>query len=428
NPDNLMDYKGGTHIAKWQWDQIYDPAITTSLIKYDEEGEFVITTTAIITYLTKFGISTALNIGTDLLINRLVNPDVHSWEEAWEQVNCWRAMLNGAIDIIPAKKFKYAAEFVGDWVICLAEKNSVEPADLGGCGLSALVDLIFDEIQSKQQDLALSRIKEIWPDTNFSHPKLGKKQHANAPPVKVGKLSQRLANHPKLNKKLTELGELKDKFVEDFDELTDDQIDLFEQNPNLVDSWKRFAQCKSPDALRKNVGAIKALSTTKGNRPAPETYLPKEYIDAHMKKFEKGAAMVKTKVNYENHSEIGHKNSFCSDIESVEAVMRESKKYKNEIEQIRYIEKKLGFEAGYLGDNPEEIYLIYLKPDQIKNPRFPDGNASGANKFWIPGGYAASEDAIGVPEIIIDCRELPSTSFKSINNNLISIDEFYENH
>ena len=39
NPTNLMDYKGGTHIAKWQWDQIYDPAITTSLIKYDEEGE-----------------------------------------------------------------------------------------------------------------------------------------------------------------------------------------------------------------------------------------------------------------------------------------------------------------------------------------------------------------------------------------------------
>ena len=39
NPTNLMDYKGGTHIAKWQWDQIYDPAITTSLIKYDEDGE-----------------------------------------------------------------------------------------------------------------------------------------------------------------------------------------------------------------------------------------------------------------------------------------------------------------------------------------------------------------------------------------------------
>ena len=145
-----------------------------------------------------------------------------------------------------------------------------------------------------------------------------------------------------------------------------------------------------------------------------------------MKKFEKGAAMVKTKANYENHSEIGHKNSFCSDIESVETVMRESKNYKNEIEQIRYIEKKLGFEAGYLGKNPKEIYLIYLKPDQIKNPRFPDGNASGANDFWIPGGYAASEDAIGVPEIVIDCSHLPRKSFNTDAKNMISLSDFYK--
>jgi hypothetical protein len=183
NPDNLMDYKGGTHIAKWQWDQIYDPAITTSLIKHDEEGEFVITTTAIITYLTKFGISTALNIGTDLLINRLVNPDVHSWEEAWEQVNCWRAMLNGAIDIIPAKKFKYAAEFVGGWVICLAETENLKFEDLGTCGIQSLVDLVFDEICSKQLDLAIKRIHQLWPNAKFTHPKLNKNQLANAPPV-----------------------------------------------------------------------------------------------------------------------------------------------------------------------------------------------------------------------------------------------------
>lgn len=58
----------------------------------------------------------------------------------------------------------------------------------------------------------------------------------------------------------------------------------------------------------------------------------------------------------------------------------------------------------------------------------PSGNESGANDFWIPGGSTASEDAMGIPEIVMDCTELPSTSFKSINNNLISIDEFYENH
>ena len=274
NPDNLMDYKGGTHIAKWQWDQIYDPAITTSLIKYDEEGEFVITTTAIITYLTKFGISTALNIGTDLLINRLVHPDVHSWEEAWEQVNCWRAMLNGAIDIIPAKKFKVAAEFVGEWVICLAEKNSVEPADLGGCGLSALVDIIFDEIQPKQQDLAVLRIQEIWPDTKFSNPKLGKKQHANAPPVtsdqvvvteltetktplllpeRISHLKHKISDYPNLNNKLAKLGDLKEQFFKDFDDLADDQIDFFEQNPNFVDSWKRLFNKGASKVTRKLV-------------------------------------------------------------------------------------------------------------------------------------------------------------------------------
>ena len=143
-----------------------------------------------------------------------------------------------------------------------------------------------------------------------------------------------------------------------------------------------------------------------------------------MKKFEKGAAMVKPSKNLVGRSEIGHKNSFCSDIESVETVMTESKNYKNEIEQIRYIEKKLGFEAGYLGDNPKEIYLIYLKPDQIKNPRIPDGNESGANKFWIPGGYTASEDAIGVPEIIIDCSELPTKLFDEKYNNKIPLDNF----
>ena len=420
NPDNLMDYKGGTHIAKWQWDQIYDPAITTSLIKYDEEGEFVITTTAIITYLTKFGISTALNIGTDLLINRLVHPDVHSWEEAWEQVNCWRAMLNGAIDIIPAKKFKYAAEFVGDWVICLAEKNSVEPADLGGCGLSALVDIIFDEIQPHQQDLALSRIKEIWPDKKVPDPKLGKKQHANAPPAKVGKLSKRLANYPKLNKKLTELGELKDKFVEDFDDLTDDQIDLFEQNPNLVDSWKRLAQCKAPDDLRKNIGAIKTHATDIEieERPDPSTYLPKEYIEAHMKKFEKGAAMIKTEYDLKKYPNIGHSEKFVSNPESIEKIVREANG------DLRKIEKALGLKKGDLGEDTKNVYIIYIKPEQIKNARMPSGNESGANDFWIPGGCTASEDAMGIPEIVIDCTELPKDLFDIKYNNKIPLNNF----
>jgi hypothetical protein len=37
--DNLMDYKGGTELAKWQWDMIYDPAILNGLFDGDKEGE-----------------------------------------------------------------------------------------------------------------------------------------------------------------------------------------------------------------------------------------------------------------------------------------------------------------------------------------------------------------------------------------------------
>ncbi len=36
--NNLMDYSNGTHIAKWQWDQIYNPAVFNAVFDKDEEG------------------------------------------------------------------------------------------------------------------------------------------------------------------------------------------------------------------------------------------------------------------------------------------------------------------------------------------------------------------------------------------------------
>ena len=37
---NLMDYTGGTHLAKWQWNQLYDPAILNGVFDRDEDGEY----------------------------------------------------------------------------------------------------------------------------------------------------------------------------------------------------------------------------------------------------------------------------------------------------------------------------------------------------------------------------------------------------
>ena len=36
--NNLMDYSGGTHLAKWQWDVIFDPALLVSPFEGDEAG------------------------------------------------------------------------------------------------------------------------------------------------------------------------------------------------------------------------------------------------------------------------------------------------------------------------------------------------------------------------------------------------------
>jgi hypothetical protein len=36
--DNLMDYGGGTHLAKWQWDEIHDPALLVNPFEGDEDS------------------------------------------------------------------------------------------------------------------------------------------------------------------------------------------------------------------------------------------------------------------------------------------------------------------------------------------------------------------------------------------------------
>jgi hypothetical protein len=84
-----MDYKGGTHIAKWQWDQIYDPAITTSLIKHDEEGEWTTDghyyTVQLIALMMGLDEETALKLGqaSEEPDNIIVNNDSMVENDTW---------------------------------------------------------------------------------------------------------------------------------------------------------------------------------------------------------------------------------------------------------------------------------------------------------------------------------------------------------
>ena len=140
-----------------------------------------------------------------------------------------------------------------------------------------------------------------------------------------------------------------------------------------------------------------------------------------MKKFEDGAAFIQTKNKYKFYPTIGNTEKFVSNPESIEKIVRDANG------DLRKIEKSLGLKDGDLGDKTEEVYIIYIQPKQIKNARMPSGNEGGANRFWIPGGCTASENALGIPEIVIDCSGLPSESFHPDYNNRISLKDFYKN-
>ena len=416
NPTNLMDYKGGTHIAKWQWDQIYDPAITTSLIKYDEDGEIWIT---IAKYLIKMGVHATINVGTQMVFIYATDDDVENWEQAFNKVDWKEVSLNAITSIIPGKKERELLEIGGNIILCMQNSNPKNIHDVIQCGFYSLVDFALGNLSEIAIDKAITKLKKVWPELSFKKSDIGEQQDANAPPLKTNKLAQRLVDYPKLNKKLSEIGEFKDKFLDDFANITKEQIAIFEYNTKLVDSWKRLSECNAPSDIRKTIGALHAHFLEKGKRPDPSTYLSKEYIDAHMKKFENGAAFIVTEADYKLYPNIGHDSKFVSNVESIEKVVRDANK------NIEHIENALGL-TKKLGQDLDKIYIIYIKPEQIKNPRIPDGNASGANELWIPGGYTASDDAMGIPEIVIDCRDLPNTKFNSEEyKNLITLKQFY---
>ena len=235
NPTNLMDYKGGTHIAKWQWDQIYDPAITTSLIKYDEEGEIWIT---VARYLLKMGIHATINIGTQMVFIYATDDNVENWEQAWKKIDWGEVSLNAFTSIIPGKKERDLLEIGGNIALCLKNSKPQNLNDVIQCGFYSLIDFALGNISDIALDKAITKLKKVWPEISLKKADLGKQQDANAPPVKINKLAERLVDYPKLNKKIIELEELKDIFLEDFEGLTSKELKDLDENLRLVETWE----------------------------------------------------------------------------------------------------------------------------------------------------------------------------------------------
>ena len=161
DPENIMDYDNGTHLAQWQWRSIHDPAVVKGLFKKDEDGE------ALVSLLISYGVNATINASMQMLFAYMFDDNVNSWDEAWDEVSMWQALSDGAIDLIPTKKVRYALSFANDFCQCLVQEDKITSKSFVKCGLLGLVDIVASEAMDKYGMPALKKgLAKIGLDEN----------------------------------------------------------------------------------------------------------------------------------------------------------------------------------------------------------------------------------------------------------------------
>ncbi|MCD3398521.1 LXG domain-containing protein [Streptococcus equi subsp. zooepidemicus] len=135
---------------------------------------------------------------------------------------------------------------------------------------------------------------------------------------------------------------------------------------------------------------IEATDKEVTRRPDPSSYLAPEYIEAHRRQFDNGAAKFqkfKPNVTYQKGivgDELG--NSFWLSKDHADIIQDVAKG------DNRLYETLLGFDEGYLGDGP--LYRLDVSPEVIseKGISIPSGNEKSANSWWRPGGRTYPDD------------------------------------
>ena len=129
------------------------------------------------------------------------------------------------------------------------------------------------------------------------------------------------------------------------------------------------------------------ITLPKAEKPLPETYLSETYIEEHLKVFkESGAVKI---LPTEPRGTIGGKGGiFVLSERELQDIIKSSNG------DIEYIEKALGMDLGYLGENP-----VIVRFNSNLNIRMPQGSELGADpKYWMSGGYTSG----GIMEAVID--------------------------
>lgn len=143
----------------------------------------------------------------------------------------------------------------------------------------------------------------------------------------------------------------------------------------------RVRTVETPFAPRYKPGMTEAdiLAIPKGERPPPESYLEKRYIDEHLKAFEEeggGFLFTADDLGNSRYSEFNPRKFLManSDLHVVVNTYRKTG-------DLSVIESALGYEPNFLSGM--EIYMLTLEKPTVV---MPSGNEGGVNPLWRPGG------------------------------------------
>ena len=166
---------------------------------------------------------------------------------------------------------------------------------------------------------------------------------------------------------------------------------------DVNDSSTRFPEFGDglSDAQRTEI-----MEMDRGSRPAPETYLSAEYIEAHLDKFDDGAVRFMTETNLDKYG-IAQRDgtSFILPKREVDALMDSTNG------DLRALEQALGLPNGFFDSG---VVRIDIPASEFDHLRMPSGNEAGANPQWIPGGHLPT----GVSEAVIEAGGLADDAFQ----------------
>jgi|GEM_PF-2113331 len=135
------------------------------------------------------------------------------------------------------------------------------------------------------------------------------------------------------------------------------------------------------------------LAAEKGYRPDPDTYLPPEYIQDHLRSFDSGSSRIILRESYEEYG-IGKpdtgRTEFVLTTESASKMIAEAAG-----DPVRLAER-LGIPADQLAG--DSLVMVEFHPTGAYKAIMPSGNEWGTNAQWLPGGRLPHGDLEAVVE------------------------------